>query len=190
MEATLWVAWGSLLAAPPLAFAVARKGRLGAWKPFALGSVGLISAVMLAIALDASFVWADANIWTLCVAYLGYCFLAFSCMRIKWKLVRYAVSLLAVVPIALGYVLGTIGMLGLGFIIGDLTQPPVGVEKIDGGLVCKMTRWGAAMTDSGYRVTAYRQLGPFLEQRLAKISVNESTGQHGVDCSDVAALVR
>lgn len=189
MESTFFIVWVWVLAAPVITV-LAHRRRPTAWKPLSFGSLGLISVVALAVVLDASFVWPEANILVLCVAYSAYCFLAFSSLRIKRKLVRYSVLLIAASPIALGYLLGTVGALGLGFIVADVTQPAIRIETIEDRLVCRVTGWGAAMTDSGYNVSAYRQYGPFLERRVAKLTVNESADGSPANCSDVAKLLR
>lgn len=187
-----YLAWGCAIAAPILALVasvVARRLRPDAWKTITLGAVGLISTVALATMVGGSFVFAEANILALCVVYFAYCFLAFSCLRIRQQLLRRITFLIASAPIALGYVLGTIGVMGLGFIVADATRPPTHVEAIGEGLICRVSSWGSAGTDSGYDVEAYQQFG-FLERRVARLNVNFSSDASPVHCSDIEKLLR
>jgi hypothetical protein len=65
---------------------------------------------------------ADTVFWA--VGYFAYCVLAASSLRIPVRLVRYMVLIIAALPMAGGYVLGTVGILGLGFVVHDSTARP------------------------------------------------------------------
>ena len=98
--------------------------------------------------------------------------------------------LCAAIPIFAGYVLCTIGLLGLIFIVGDYTRAPNQIEQIDTRLVCRVTLWGSAATDSGYTVHLYRSWAwlPLIERSVLSMSVNQTDQSKGppmdVTCAD------
>lgn len=186
MDPIFLAAWGCLLGGPVAACRVARRADARRWRQLAAGSAGLIAAIALALAGDTRFVWPQANILALCAAYAAYCLLAFSCLRLASKPLRVAAMAVAALPIAAGYVVGTIGFMGLGLIIADVTQPPTKVQTLEGGLVCRVTEWGGAFSDSGVTLSVFRPLGPVLEQRMARHSVSYSTDAPPVGCADLA----
>ncbi|PTW63048.1 hypothetical protein C8N35_1011097 [Breoghania corrubedonensis] len=185
MESVFVLIWVWILAAPVVAF-VARRPRPLSPQALTICSIGLLSAVALAAVFNISFVRVEANILTLCAAYLAYCYLAFFPVPEGRKPARYLVRFIASVPIFGGYLLATVGVLGLGLIIADATEPPWRVTPLEGGLVCKVNGWGAAMTDSGYTVSAYRRYGSLLERRVTKVTVNQSAGEPEAECADIA----
>ena len=151
--------------------------------------------IVTAAALGFSFKDVLSNFVAFMIAYAAYCFLAVSCWRIPSLFVRIPALILAAIPIALGYVLSTIGTLGLMFIIGDYTTPPRRIEQLRPDLTCRVTLWGASFTASGYAVHLYKTWAwlPFIEKSVVKLSVNQtdfSEGQAPKDLTCADALVK
>lgn len=187
-------AWIGLLAAPLVALAAFTSTR-GYWR-FMLRWLVSASALTLAIvvtsnALGFSFRGATPNVAAFIIAYGAYCFLAFACWQIRFLPLRLLALAVGVLPIIAGYALGTVGMLGLLFIIGDYARPPVRTEQLEGDLQCEVRLWGMAASDSGYTVRLYRVWTklPFIEQSLARASVNQTDTSKGppqdVTCADL-----
>jgi hypothetical protein len=127
------------------------------------------------------------------MAYFAYSFLAVSCLRIPAKAVRVLTFGIAIIPIGFGFILSTIGVLGLAFIVGDLTRPPERVEEIGAGLTCRFREWGSAGSSSGYAVELYQSWNgiPFVERKILGESVVQA-GYSGpspkdVSCADLFA---
>ena len=116
------------------------------------------------------------------VAYLAYCFLAASCLRIPFEAVRLAALLVTAVPICFGYRGGPLLFLSLG----ETTEPP---KQMTSDLVCSVTMWGLGGEDFGYTVLLYKtwSWAPFLRREVHRASVDQSIDQPDVSCSDVFA---
>jgi len=122
-----------LFAAPLLAFG-AYAAIQSRWSPrqSTIAAVCALALVLIlgAAALGFSFKDVRPNFAAFLIAYAAYCFLAVSCLRIPSLLLRIPALILAAMPIAIGYVLCTIGSLGLMFIVGDYTNPPKQIERL------------------------------------------------------------
>jgi hypothetical protein len=169
----------TLLLGPPIAFGIFLGIRR--WWPRAQFPATVIATALLifAFAVDAlklNFTSTLANIVLLAVGYCAYYVLAASSLQIKTRLVRYLVLFVAALPIAAGYVLATIGGLGLAFIIGDYTAAPNHVEEMRPHLTCEITRWGSAVSASGYTVKLYQSWPSlsFIRREVAALPVTES----------------
>ena len=136
----------------------------------------MLSIMTAGVVLGFSFKNTLANFAGFMVGYGAYCFLAASSWKIKQLPLRIVALLGAAIPICVGYLLSTIGLLGLMLVIGDYARAPNKVEQMDSGLVCRVTRLGSAVTDSGYTVSLYRNWDwfPLIERSVISISVNES----------------
>jgi hypothetical protein len=150
--------------------------------------------VLGAAALGFSFKDPLPNFVAFTIAYAAYCLLAVFCWRIPSLFIRIPALLLAAIPICFGYVLSSIGALGLMFIVGDYTSPPRLTEQIRPDLICRITGWGTAVTASGSTVHLYQSWPwlPLLERSVASISVTESGDsdmgpQVGASCADALA---
>jgi len=174
------IAWAVALFAPPASVFV--FALLHSYRPRIEVRFGraclyfLIVTFLLGPILRFGFTQAIANFVFWCLAYFCYCYFAVSRWQIKTKWVRFSVLALMSVPIAFGYLMGTIGILGLGWILMDKTASPMNVEQIEPGLVCEKTGWGAAATDSGYNLHLYRRWSalPFVRREVEMILVNET----------------
>ncbi|MFG6486381.1 hypothetical protein ACG04R_06845 [Roseateles sp. BYS78W] len=195
---SLSIAWIGILFAPPVAigtFFITSRHRPAAMRRLSMTCVLLMALVAAAACLDVSFTSVTANTVCWSAAYFSYCFLAISAWRLRRLAVRIPVLMVAALPVAVGYLLGTVGMLGLMFILDDYTRPPMQTTDIAHGLECRVTSWGMAASDSGYTVHIYRHwaLIPLLEREVARIVINQSNPQAGLQsasCDDALKLIR
>ena len=190
-----------LLAAPPVAiaaFVVIRRQRPVWLRHLAIGAASMLLIMIAATALGFSFENTLANFVGFVAGCLAYSFLAVSCWQIRFLPLRIIALLGAAIPTCIGYVLSTIGLLGLMLVVGDYARPPNKVEQMDSGLVCRVTGWGSAITDSGYTVHLYRSWAwlPLIERSVVSISINESESARSIDaptgatCADVLGKYR
>jgi len=178
-ETAIALTTAGLLAAPLIAIAafVVIRWQRPAWlRQLAIGAAAILLILIVAAALGFSFENTLANFVAFVIGYGSYNFLAVSCWQIRFLPLRVVALLGAAIPILGGYVLSTIGLLGLMLVVGDYASAPKKVEQMDSGLVCRVTGWGSAITDSGYTVSLYRNWGwlPLIERSVVSISVNES----------------
>jgi glucan phosphoethanolaminetransferase (alkaline phosphatase superfamily) len=151
--------------------------------------------ILGAAALGFSFKDVMPNFVAFIIAYAAYCFLAVSCLRIRWLFIRILALIVAAIPICIGYVFCTIGSLGIMFFVGDYTNPPKQVEQLRPDLTCRVTLWGASFTASGYAVHLYKTWAwlPLIEKSVVTMSVNQtdfSEGQAPKDLTCVDALAK
>ena len=156
--ASLYLVWATLLAAPPIALGAFIL--IGRRSPSAQSLTTLWSIVALILILGFSgfgfgFTTQLANYAFGCIAYFAYCILAASCLRIRIVYARLGGLIVTAVPILLGYFFGTIGFMALVWIIIPVSTPPKEMSK---ELICRITDWGSAVSDSGYDVQLYNNL--------------------------------
>ena len=194
MQSEFFIIWASLLANPIFAFIVffvIRRKEPTVHLKILLTSVFSIFIFSVSNALGITFTNSLANFSSFAIAYLAFNYLVASCWNISQKLLRVFAMLIFMIPIGIGYILGTVGLLGLVFIVGDHTNPPMHTEKLEQNLICRVTTWGMAASDSGYTVRLYRYWNaiPFLERELNEIVVNETSQKppFGASCNDVLA---
>ncbi|HWE76408.1 MAG TPA: hypothetical protein VG328_24815 [Stellaceae bacterium] len=169
----------TVLFAPPLAFLLflfARELRLPARLGLAATAAVLLLFIFAAKFLGFTFVNPWAAVAAVALAYFIYCFLVAACLLIPSKIFRYAIMTVVSLPICGGYLLGTVGVLGLEFIVLDVFRPPREVQKVGPNLVCDISAWGAAFTASGYSVDLYQlwPAAPFIERRVVSFDVVQS----------------
>jgi hypothetical protein len=186
----IFLVWGSLLAIPPFAiviFTLIRKRSFQIQsKMFRVAAIWIVLTVA-AFVLKISFSIPFANFIWLIITYFSYCYASlYLCWKIHQKVIRFIVLGSAAIPVCFGYVLSTIGVLGLMFIVGDYVRPPNQIEKMKPSLVCETTLWGMAASDEGYIVHLYRfwPVVPFVRKEVVNINVDETAGQAGSSCSD------
>jgi hypothetical protein len=193
MSPEFLIVWYSLLSAPILAFGFyfAIRHRCPSFhKPIALISAFLFLLLGSSVALNVSFVESLVNFVCFAITYFAFCYLVASCGSIPSKFFRILAKLIFSIPIGIGYLLGTWGLFGLMFIVGEESESPKYTEKLEAGLSCNVTRWGAAFGDSGYKVNLYENLSlaPFLQRLLVTVSVNEAderASPRSASCSEV-----
>lgn len=191
MNAPETLAWILLLAAPAAALALralidrlpARHRRPTArFLSIALGAV--LTVVFLANLAGIRFVPLVANIWTLAVAYFAYCFLAFGIGRLPLPgMVRSSALVVAALPIAFGYFLGSVGALGLLFMAGSYANPSKETQ-LAANLVCTGIEGGGP--SGGYALHVHREwpLLPVLHRQVRVITAkNEYEGP--AQCADL-----
>jgi hypothetical protein len=192
-----YVAWACLLGALPVSvgvFVVLRKQAPGLHQHIFRLCVLVVLTTSAFVASDIRFKGLAINTVSLALGYVSFCYLVVSAWGIRNKVARIMAIFVGGIPIASGYVLGTIGVLGLMFIVGDQTEPPLRTERITANLNCEVTGWGMAVvaSDSGYTVHLYKNwlLLPLVEREVAKMVVNETHPVEGVSeatCQSVYA---
>lgn len=197
VDTTFYVAWACIILAPLIALVIYIA--LCRWcptlgMPLTLGAVGLIALTAAAVYFRISFVRPEIDVYAFCAAYLAYCFLAFCTWSLKLKAIRFSVLSITLLPVVVIYShMAAGGAMLLVFVIGDHLAAPIRVEEIEGGLICRVTNWGYAFSDTGYDVNAYKPLGPFMQKKVASLRVNEThpqLGREAATCSDILAFVR
>jgi|ERR1700722_15064485 hypothetical protein len=185
--------WATVICGPPFAFAVFFSIRQ--WWPHAqLPATGAAILTLLfafsVVTLRLSFTSALANFVCVAVVLLIYYFIVASCLQIPFRAVRYLTFIVTILPICFGYLLGTVGVLGLGWIVMDYTRPPEHTEQMGPDLKCQITGWGSVASASGYTVHLYKIWPevPFVEREVASLSVIQAgyVGEPRADktCSD------
>jgi hypothetical protein len=171
--------WATVLGAPPFGFAVF-LGIRWAWPraqlPATVAALATLCFAFGAALLRLSFTDVLANFVCVAVLYFAYCFVAASCLQIPFRAVRYLALVAAALPICVGYGLGTIGVLGLGWIVMDYAEPPYHTEPMAPYLICRITEWGMAVGGSGYTVHLYRvwPAVPFIERQVVTLVVAQA----------------
>ena len=195
-HAAIAIVWASLMFATPLSILAVRSTTLSNSRNcLILSSATLLATVILSTAAQISFTGLYGNLATWVCAYLAYCYLAASTWRIKKRLIRYAALTIMHTPIALGYVMGTLGFLGLMFIVGDQTDPPLKTEQLTQNMSCDIRGWGMAASDSGYTIRLRKkwQVLPIVEKTMYSVVVNETQSYvsgEGTDCHSAFAAYR
>jgi hypothetical protein len=184
----------ALLIAPLLAltvFRMARRRRPAALIRMAMASALFLGLVVAGLLAGVSFTDKTTNLAVVLAAYAAYCLIAFTAWQVPQRLLRVVVLLAAMVPIAFGYVLATVGALVLAIVVGDIVAPSRETQQMRPGLVCDIRLWGGVPGDSGYVVSLYRiwPLLPFLRYEAARISIDETAPgmPRSADCRDALA---
>ena len=195
IEVALPLTWAAMFTAPALgAFLVvswrasshARLRRKLIAAGLLVGVVGLSwTAGLQTSSVAVNFVFCLA-------AFHSYWVLAAATWMVKPRAAGMVLGIAAWLPIVPTLLLGTVGVLALAFILGDYLSPPREARRLTPGLSCRVTLWGAAMTDEGYTVHLYRSLPwfPLVRLEAATVVVNETspgTGAASATCESVAA---
>lgn len=150
----------TLLGTPALAWVAARglRHRTPACQRITLaGLCGIVIGVVTAASLGVFTSHFDINFIAACAAYAAFGVLALSAFRIRPKLIGAIAGLAASAPLLLGLLAGTIGILGLAFVVGDMV--PIHVEQTALGVRCYVYSFGNATTSTGgFDVTLSRQV--------------------------------
>lgn len=144
---------------------------------------GALGLVILAMLLKVSFMARTANVQALCFAYFAYCLLALGSVRLRPPLLGKLALATACLPIAFGYLLGTIGALGLAFLVGDAVRAPLHERSIGGGVVCVVTK-DDGIGDTSYHLTLQQRWGPLpIQRRLAQSDAIDVSPEEELHCS-------
>jgi hypothetical protein len=145
--------------------------------------------------LHVTFISALPGAASFAIAYFTYCFLVAACVQIPYRIIRYPMMIVVALPICAGYLLATIGALGLMFILGDAFSQPTHVEKMGTNLVCEISMWGAAGSSSGYAVHLYElwPAFPFIEREVVALTVVQAgyvgdTAPEDKTCNDASKV--
>ena len=197
-DEALPLVWGTLIFSPIAGFGIFYLIRRR-W-PQAQRRVAKIAAIVFLLIvtffkiLHFSFTASLINIWGFVIGYSAFCFLGASCRLIPSASIKAVAQLLTLLPIICGYLLGTGGLLGLMFILGDYTSPPTETDQMEKNLSCEITGWGSAGSASGYTVHLYKTWDalPFLRREVENLNVIESGAVDGYEpqgttCADALA---
>jgi len=175
-QAPFVLMWATVLCAPLCAFAIFLS--IGWWSPRAklptiVAALSILVFGLGAAILRLSFTDVLANFICVAVVYFSYCFLVASCLLIPIRAVRYLAFVATPLPICVGYVLGTVGVLGLGWIVMDYARAPDHTEPMGPQLICRITEWGSVASASGYTVHLYKfwPAVPFIEREVVALPV-------------------
>lgn len=135
-----------------------------------MAAVGL---VILAAAWGVRFISLVANIVVLAAAYAAYVAAALSLSSMRRSVVaRRVVLVVALTPVAFGYFLGTVGALGLLFVVGEF-EDGVKATRLAPGLVCIRTNGGGP--SGGYALRIHREwpLVPVIHREVRTLAFRE-----------------
>jgi hypothetical protein len=194
MELGLGIAWLTLLGAPLLGGMIvwiSKSQNPEALRRLCWASLAMITVVILATIVGIRTWSAEINLIFWAAAYLSFSILASSTWTLTNKLIRFPLGIAAYLAFVPGYLLGTVGLLGLVFILGDYLSPPQIEEQLRPGLACEVTNWGIAISDSGYEVSLYRYWSwfPILRLKVASTVINQTSPDpniEGATCDSVA----
>jgi hypothetical protein len=131
-SAAISIAVAGLLIAPLIAvgvFAIVQSRWTSAGRRAMFVCILTIVFVAAAATAGLSFKKVLVNVALFGVAYGAYCFLVVCCWRVRLLPLRILVLLCGLIPVGLGYVTSTIGLLGLMFIVGDYSRAPTRSTK-------------------------------------------------------------
>lgn len=171
------LAWMLLLGAPVVGggLHLAVGDRLSAERRRAM--MWLLSAgiglVILSAVFGVRFVSLSANIVVLAIAYGAYVLLVLSLSAIRLSSGAKGIVLaVALIPVAFGYFLGTIGALGLLFTVGEF-EAQANATSLTPGLTCVRTEGGGP--SGGYTLRVHREwsLAPFLHREVRALGFSK-----------------
>jgi hypothetical protein len=166
-----------LLAALPVAFLITRllvKHTPQHICKLVAGLVAFLTVVVTSSFFGLSMRWLEADIFVLFVASAAYSSVFLFAFRIKPITVRLVTVVILGFPIFFGYMAGTVGILGVAFITGDLGSS---VElNTESGLLCRAEPFGNATTDvNGYFTRLVRPLGVVEREMFEKRFIDPIT---------------
>ncbi len=122
MEFLFYLTWGTLLLSPIIAFILcwnlSKKENYNN-KRFFLINLWFLSFTLILTWSPLSFTGNIADWVIICFTYFSYCYIVFSSLFLKQPLLKIITITLGSFIISIGYLLGTIGIIGLAFITGD-----------------------------------------------------------------------
>jgi hypothetical protein len=159
----------------------------------ALVKVAAITSAVIAIAywLNIAFAAPTLNLSVLLLGYFAYTFVAASSLRFKATAWRVLGTTLLALPVLAGYLIATVGVLGLMFILDDIARPPLARSTRPDGTQCEIRRWGNGLSDSGYVVEEFQPWLPkgVVRRRIMTLTVDKTHPERGdvpsADCSDL-----
>jgi hypothetical protein len=184
----------ALLIAPLLAltiFSMIRRRWPVAPVRIAVAAAMFLGIFVACLRAGVSFIDTAANLAVILAAYAAYCLIALTTLQIPRRLLRVVALVVAMVPIAFGYILATVGALVLAIVVSDIAGPSRQTQEMRPGLVCDIRLWGGVPADSGYVVSLYRTwpFVPLLRYEAVRISIDQ-TGPgmpRSANCQDALA---
>jgi hypothetical protein len=152
--------------------------------------VAYIAIILFATVIGLRFTAVLANIASVALIWPAWCFCCACGCWAKQPLPRAPSWFVAVPSVGLGYLLGTVGYLGMLFIVGDIVSPPIPTQSFETPeLACETTLWGGPGAGSGHSIVLYRKWTavPWLRFRLTEATVDDTAAVQGVSCADLAA---
>jgi hypothetical protein len=187
------IVWAALLAGPALGIILALRmaSQRSGIRPVFLSGFGCIIFVVALDYLGVRTSSALINMIFWVLVFLSLCLLLGLIWTIEYKPIRVTLGILTHLIFVPGYVLGTIGILGLFFILGDYLTLPGEKVALKPGLTCEVMSWGNSMSQSGYDVSLYRHVpwASFIRLKVGEVTVNQSSPQSGrksADCKSAA----
>jgi hypothetical protein len=195
-DASFAVIWAGLIAVPP--FMIVAFFAMRRWWPQALSPIAWVSVIALTVFVASSVLGFRlttnlANVACVVIGWSAYCFLAASLWRIPQIGLRVLALTASAVPICIGYMLSSVGLLLLVVAVAEYTDPPRHAEDMGAGLNCTVTSWGWAIGDTGYDVHLYKTWTAirFVTREVVSIAVDEvnpGTGPKRASCADALAV--
>ncbi|WP_294331714.1 hypothetical protein [uncultured Sphingomonas sp.] len=190
-----YMTWLSLFAAPLAgSILVARwRGSDGPALRRGLGwALAYLGLVAFCRATGLQWSWRDANTAFGIGILYAYWIVAAAAWAIPTAWLRIPVGVLAFAPLGPSLLLGTVGVLGLGFVLGDEIDPPAEVRRLSPMLTCEVSTWGYAFSDDGYDVRIYQSpiWLPIVRRLSRTVRINETNPEPGHEhatCESVAA---
>jgi hypothetical protein len=186
----------TLLLGPPVAvfvyFSVRAVSRLALSWMLTFVALYLV-IILIAAVIGLRFRAVSANIAGVALTWPAWCMCCAHGCRARQRSVRVLSWLVAVPSIGLGYLLGTVGCLGVAFIVGDIIAAPTNIQYFETPeLACVTTEWGGAGTHEGSTNVLYRRWTavPWLRLRVAESVDDWTGGEQGMSCADLAASKR
>ena len=182
--------WTLLLGAPIaglLLQALARRLPLRAYLATVAATAVFLGVVTAAGMIGIRFVPVLANIWILATAYAAYAFLVFSIGRLPWPaMARYGALIVAALPIAHGYFMGSVGLLALMFVASEYVDPPRQTLRLNQNITCLLTEGGGLDTAYTLRLHHEWPLAPWLHRQTDTALVEEGReSQIAADCAEL-----
>ena len=173
------LAWLALMGGPVLTAAVAVRGAQTTHAPsvpIVLASMALLATVAVPATLHVQLAWPPANWLAVAAGWTAWCVLVGLLYAIRPRSVGIGVGALASLSVLPGLLLGTIGILGLMFIVGDYARPPLASRTLSPGIDCIVTGWGSAFSDDGHDIDIYRYWRwlPAIRRRVRHVAVDET----------------
>ncbi|MGA3001328.1 MAG: hypothetical protein ABSE20_06365 [Acetobacteraceae bacterium] len=152
--------------------------------------VTYIAIILVPAAVGLRFTAVSANVASVALIWPAWCFCCARGCGAKWRSVRVLSWFVAVPSVGLGYLVGTVGCLGVAFGVGDTVSTPTHIQYFETpDLVCEITEWGGAGTHEGTSTVLYRRWAavPWLRYRVAESTDDWTGGEQGMSCADLAA---
>jgi hypothetical protein len=143
-------------------------------KATGLVTLTVVTLTTICLTFDISTTSLEIDWILLTSYYFGMCFILWRIVRIKSIIAKVFGYILMTIVFGIGYISGTIGALGVGFVTAEFV--PRVEKEIEPRLIYKETGLGNAISDNrGVRIEIYQTYKylPFVEKR---ISTNEYYG--------------